>query len=217
VAFGTGLASAGAAMVPRAGKAVARTGRFVGRWQHRLQHAGGRTRRKAFSESLHQSPGTSENIVRIGYHGTSQNNAAKIIESGFTKDLFLTDSYLNANKYALVAADSNSSSPVVLAASANKNDIQNITAVQVKASNSSYVPEVKVDKNSLRFINFDNETDTNAVMDNFFEFWYEKNPNPLERLNSVQLERLQRLGAEAINRENRRAGCFGFLNFFRKR
>ncbi|HDR2460662.1 TPA: hypothetical protein QCI17_004639, partial [Enterobacter ludwigii] len=32
VAFGTGLASAGAAMVPRAGKAVARTGRFVGRW-----------------------------------------------------------------------------------------------------------------------------------------------------------------------------------------
>ncbi|MHA1176444.1 F-box protein, partial [Enterobacter ludwigii] len=43
--FGTGLASAGAAMVPRAGKAVARTGRFVGRWQHRLQHAGGRARR----------------------------------------------------------------------------------------------------------------------------------------------------------------------------
>ena len=41
VAFGTGLASAGMSLAPRAAKASTRAGRFVGSWQDRLQHAGG--------------------------------------------------------------------------------------------------------------------------------------------------------------------------------
>jgi len=41
VAFGTGMASAGMALAPRAAKAAARAGRFVGSWQDRLQKAGG--------------------------------------------------------------------------------------------------------------------------------------------------------------------------------
>ena len=65
VAFGTGLASAGAAMVPRAGKAVARTGRFVGRWQHRLQHAGGRPGKLLRQPELEINRITSDRLCAI--------------------------------------------------------------------------------------------------------------------------------------------------------
>jgi len=216
VAFGTGMASAGMALAPRAAKAAARAGRFVGSWQDRLQHAGGvpgRVRRTQVSEIALQDIDIPSNRTLVGFHGTSDAHADRIIRGGFEGKLFLTDSYLNAYHYAEAAATRGNSSAVVLSASVNNSDLSKIKASNVKASNTSFFPEAAIDKNSARMINFEAESNRDRVMEDFFDFWKSREAGLLAE---ADMSHLLRMHQEAIDRGNRRSGWRGLLCFFRQ-
>ncbi|WP_080419805.1 RHS repeat domain-containing protein [Burkholderia ubonensis] len=61
ISLGTGIASAVTGLAPAAGKAVDKFGKFVGRWQHKLQHAGGVPGTPATSTAASVGKGTLPN------------------------------------------------------------------------------------------------------------------------------------------------------------
>ncbi|EOZ4641872.1 hypothetical protein ACQRKX_004900, partial [Enterobacter cloacae] len=136
-------------------------GQSVGKWQARLQQAGG-------TRQLSAANAADDSLELLGFHGTE--HADDILRNGWSNtspSVFLTDSVTSAGRYK--------GSGSVLAAYIDKRSLHKLSA-RFTATNTSYVPEAKItDASIIRQIRWKPaDTRPTQSMDNFSSFWASK-------------------------------------------
>lgn len=205
VSLGAGVVGITAAAAPLASKGIRRAGEFVGDWQYKLQHAGGKRGLMDLSKS------SSERQL-IGFHGTTASSAQTISEGEATRKMFVTNTYDSAFHYASSAAKNDpsvGSKAEVLAAYIKNSDISKIRTSAYRSTNASNIAEAVLSQDTIKkYVRWESASE-HEVMENFHEFYAERYDDPTN-LSSSQLEHLR---AYAEGHRTRR-GRFSFLNCF---
>ncbi|HDS9727492.1 TPA: hypothetical protein QH957_004228 [Enterobacter bugandensis] len=156
-----------------------------------------------------------ERLRLIGFHGTTEDAARSIRDSGPNDKIFFTDSYANAWHYAQQSS-AYGGKPKVLSAYIRNSYGSKISTDHYKGNNVSFKPEVTLSKDTVRqHVRWQSAAE-GEEMNDFHQFWPERFQNPTQ-ISPDDLARLQNIARKREDRNGSRAGCFNFLRCFRRK